>query len=62
MIRTYILGRDIYRAMTGYDEKKKKKDAQKKEGSIQSNYPSKGTRSKDYAEGVTVRKPEMGDS
>jgi len=60
MIRTYVAVRDAYRAATGYDEKKKKEKAEKKEGDIQSKYPSKGTRSKEYAEGVTVRKPEMG--
>lgn len=64
MIRTYVMGRDIYRAMTGYDEKKEKRDAQKKQGDIQSQYPSKGSRtsSKEYAEGSGPRKAMMGDS
>jgi len=50
--------------MTGYDEKKEKKDAQKKQGDIQSQYPSKGSRtsSKEYAEGSGPRKAMMGDS
>lgn len=62
MIRTYVAVRDAYRAATGYDEKKKKEKAQKKEGEMQAKYPSKGTRTKEYAEGVQVRKPDMGDS